>query len=233
MQMDPLLVIILMGAWFLQMGLHEGAHAIVADRLGDSLPRALGKVTVNPFRHIEWNNPSYVISAVVLPLVFTLSSGFPIGMAWVQHSPMSTADEAKVAIAGPIGSFLVAVLGILLYVFLFPLLGTNLLFLTTCYALIAVSVAYGVFNLVPLPGIDGGSVAYHFLPPAGRQLFDQIRQFGFFGILLIIMVLSYGTGGRLSVWRLIEPVQAFCINVMTESAEIVWGENQFEEQPTT
>lgn len=183
-------------AWFAQMGLHEGAHAWVADKLGDPVPRAMGKVTFNAFKHIEWNNWNYVISAVALPAFTTLSGYIPMGMAWVMHSRMDAKSEAKIAIAGPIGSFAVAAIALAIWWAIFPLvrhepgLARHAYFMATAF--VTVAMLYGVFNLIPIPPLDGGTVAYHYLNPEGKRLFDQIRPYGFMIIIVAFWIFNIG-----------------------------------------
>lgn len=195
----PTVVTVLMIAWFLQMGLHEGAHAIVADRLGDPVPRAMGKVSINPFTHVTWNDPWSVIGAAIVPFVTATIFPVAMGMAHVQISRgHSTANHAKIAIAGPIGSFVAGLIAIVLWVALFPLLRNSgpeaVNFLQfACWATLLTALVYGIFNLIPIPPLDGSEILYHYMNPDGRRLMDHIRPYGFFILIGLFWIGGVGT----------------------------------------
>jgi|GEM_PF-1534718 len=226
-QIDIVWAVLLYLAWNVQMGLHEGGHAIIADRLGDPIPRAFGKVTINPYKHIEWDNSSYVISAVVLPAATALTMGVPLGMAWVMISGNhSTKNHAKIAIAGPVGSFLAGLIGIVLFFLLYPLIymGTDsqsvfqiqTFAAQCCLALVVTSAFYGAFNLVPIPPLDGSNVLYHFMNREGRDFMDKIRPYGFF---IIIALFWIGNGGK----YVVTPVIQASADLMNWLPQQVWG----------
>jgi Zn-dependent protease len=189
-------------AWFLQMGFHEGGHAWAAYKLGDPTAYYLGKRTVNPFRHIDWNNPWSIVSTVVMPAVTVLTLGFPLGMAWVPVNPSNfrhpARDHAIVAFAGPLGGFVVAIGFFLLYVALFPLIDApqpsvaqSLLDLIIRLTYLT-AIVYSVFNLLPVPPLDGSNILYYFGNENLRSFLDKIRPYGFFIIILLFWVLPGG-----------------------------------------
>jgi Zn-dependent protease len=202
-------------AWFLQMGFHEGGHAWTAYKLGDDTAYLKGKVTINPFQHIEWNNPMYVVSAVVMPAITVLTIGFPLGMAWVPVNPGKfrhpERDHAIVALAGPMGGFVVAAIFLVLYVALFPLMGSAqpsmaqqllglILFMTYLTAIV-----YSVFNLLPVPPLDGSNILYFFANHRLRMVMDQIRPYGFFLIIVLFWILPGGIIIRPAIQGLMWP----------------------------
>jgi Zn-dependent protease len=197
-------------AWYIQMGLHEGGHAYMATWLGDPVPRAFGRLTFNPLRHIEWNDMGYVFGAVLLPIATAFSGWIPMGMAYVPVSRGTTAHDMKVALAGPIGSFAGAVIGIVFAFLVWPLIqmgtfgnffGSVLFFFPM--ALVLTSVLYGAFNLLPIPPLDGSSVAYHYMNQNGRDLMNRIRPYGFLIIIAVFWILPYISGGKLDASSLI------------------------------
>ena len=188
-------------AWGITMGLHEGGHAWAAYKLGDPTAYHLGKRTINPIKHVEWNNPISVISAVVFPAITSITWGFPLGMAWVPVNISNfrhpARDHAIVAFAGPAGDFVAAIGCLILWIALWPLLGgagsvaatvlTMIVFVTYLAAIV-----YGLFNLIPIPPLDGSNIAYYFGNESLRNLMDKVRPYGF---LIIVGVFWIAGGG--------------------------------------
>lgn len=198
-------------AWFVQMGIHEGAHAYAAKWAGDDTAELLGKKTFDPLKHINWTDMSSVLLGVVMPIM-TAMQGIPMGMAWVPVNPLRfrkmRRDHAIVAFAGPLSNFILA--AVLLAVNLITqsiFAGVAPLYVLSgieklLYAIYLTSIVYGVFNLVPLPPLDGSRVLYYFLPQNLRQVMDDIEPYGFW-----ILILMFGFGGA---GRLIQPfISAF------------------------
>lgn len=192
--------ILLMGAWFVQMGAHEGAHAYVAYRCGDDTSYLLGKRSFNPLNHIEWNSFNSIFLSVVLPCLTALQ-GLPIGMAWVPVNPRKLKkpgrDMALISFAGPAANLIVMFACIVLHAFLSPLgltaesTGLFRIFWMLDEFLRAIcltSAIYGFFNLVPIPPLDGAKVLHHFLPTAAQEVMDNIAPYGMFVILVLFWV---------------------------------------------
>jgi len=160
--------------------IHEAAHAWSADRLGDPTARMLGRVSLNPIVHID------PIGTILLPLL-AVFSGFPI-IGWAKPVPVNTSrlgnprrDFMIVAAAGPVSNLLQALVAAILLQVLIP--GGNaaggagladLLFLA-----VQINVFLAVFNLIPVPPLDGGNVLAGMLPPSAARVFDGMRPFGF------------------------------------------------------
>lgn len=217
---DPTYIVIWMIAWFAQMGFHEGGHAWAAWWLGDDTAYMQGKRTVNPLRHVDWNQPVSIFNSVGLPLLSTIALGFPMGMAWVPvgvHNFRHPArDHAIVAFAGPAGGFLVALIALVTWNLIYPMQnlggldifrmllnhqvpydasGANKLLLVFSNLLGAVyftAIVYSVFNLVPIPPLDGSNVLYYFGNWRLRELLDRIRPFGFMIVVLLFWILPGG-----------------------------------------
>lgn len=229
LESKAVVVVVMMFAWFLQLGLHEGGHAMTAHWLGDPLPRMMGKVTFNPFKIIDWRDINYVISAVILPIVTILAWGFPMGAAWVWTGRYNTLHNAKVAIAGPIGSLAAALLGLGVWLAVYPLLhhaGDALVGLVslTCFAVVLVGLVTFVLNLFPIPPLDGSEVLYHYLPPGGRQFMDAIRPYGFFIFIGIFWILPRVTNGRVDIFGLVfNPLFTRTMQFMAEAPVKIWG----------
>ena len=187
--------------------IHEAAHAWSADRLGDPTARMLGRVSLNPIVHID------PIGTILLPLV-AVFSGFPI-IGWAKPVPVNTSrlgnprrDFMIVAAAGPVSNLLQALGAAILLQVLIP--GGNaaggagladLLFLA-----VQINVFLAVFNLIPVPPLDGGNVLAGMLPPSAARVFDGMRPFGF--IILYALMFT----GALSA--LIFPPAFFLIRLL-------------------
>jgi Zn-dependent protease len=171
----PLLIVLL------SLSVHEAAHAWSADRLGDPTARMLGRVSLNPVVHVD------PIGTLLLPIVAAISN-FPI-IGWAKPVPVNMSrlrqprrDFMIVAAAGPVSNILLAVLaGILAQVAPAVSLGSSP-YLHTTNMLIEfgwVNILLAVFNLIPIPPLDGGNVLAGLLPPSAAAVFDTLRPFGF------------------------------------------------------
>lgn len=171
---------------------HEFSHAFVADRLGDHRPRALGRVSLNPLRHLD-----------PLGAIFFLLAGF----GWGKPVPVNAyalrpgrIGLTAVAVAGPIANFLVALLAAVLFRLL---LRAGLLDADFPYQVMQLivffNVALGLFNLIPIPPLDGYNVALPLLPPRQQFVVQRYAQYGYIALLLIV-VLSYGPGSGPLGW---------------------------------
>ncbi len=166
---------------------HEAAHGYVARHFGDNTAYLLGRVTLNPLKHID------PLGTVVLPIVLYLSIGLPFGYAKpvpVQfgrlHNPKR--DMVWVALAGPGANFAQALLwGIALYL----LIGLGVrepFFLKMCQAGMLVNVVMFALNLFPLPPLDGGRVLVGLLPYRQASLVARVEPWGFFIVMGLIVL---------------------------------------------
>ena len=174
---------------------HETAHAWTADRLGDSTARLLGRISLNPIVHID------LIGTVVLPLVALASNATLIG--WAKPVPVDTRrlrnprrDYMVVAAAGPVSNLLIAFAAAVL-LFVVPVspqrldeANVSVPIAIMLGQLMRLNVLLAVFNLIPIPPLDGGSVLAGLLPYSAAQAFNRIRPYGF--ILLYVLILSGG-----------------------------------------
>lgn len=193
------LSLLFVAAWFIQMGAHEGAHAYVADWCGDDTAAMQGKRSLNPFAHIDWGDLNSVMFAVVAPVVSALMGLVPMGMAWVPVNPRRLKgwrrDMALVSVAGPAANLLVAALCLPLHAAIAATgyaSGSLLqIFDDLTYAVYLTSIVYGLFNLLPIPPLDGSKILYYFLTPWGRGVMDQLAPYG---MLILVALFFAGTG---------------------------------------
>ena len=180
---------------FFSIVLHEVAHGSVALQLGDPTAKNAGRLTLNPLKHID------LFGTIILPLVLILSgSQFVVGWAKpVPVNPFNFRDQKwgslKVSIAGPATNFLIAVLFGLAIRFLPLPAGTLLLF----GMIVIYNFAWGLFNLLPFPPLDGSHILFTFLEKGFDRLKIFLYQYHLF-ILIIFLLL----GGLTLIFRLAE-----------------------------
>ena len=168
--------------------LHEAAHGYAALRLGDNTASMLGRVTLNPFPHID------PLGTILLPLLlyFSTSGAFLFGYAkpvpvrfdQLRHPKR---DMVWVALAGPGSNFAMGLLwGAALY--LLQGAGVNeVFFIKMCEGGVLVNVVMCVFNLFPLPPLDGGRVLTGVLPYRAAVTFSKIERWGFFIVMALVV----------------------------------------------
>jgi Zn-dependent protease len=224
--MSPRIVEILyqMIAFLFAISVHESAHAWTASRCGDPTARMLGRVSLNPIRHID------PIGTIVLPLVAAISH-IPL-LGWAKPTPVDPRnfrnpmrDDILVSVAGPVSNFIVATVALLLlggislssesaHSAVQGLVGgyvggtSDSAFapvVVLLYEVMLINIVLAVFNLIPVPPLDGSHVLRHFLPGAVRVAYDRM---GFFALLLLV----YLGGGLLS--GLIAPFVRFYLMIL-------------------
>ncbi|MBU0646834.1 site-2 protease family protein [Patescibacteria group bacterium] len=165
--------------------MHEYMHGWMADRLGDSTARDAGRLTLNPINHIDlWGS-------ILMPALIFISTqgGLVFGYAKpVPFNPYNLKDQkygvAKVAIAGPLANFFVALFLGLLLRFL-PGLDSNLvMFIAT---IIQINLVLFVFNLLPIPPLDGSKVIMPFLPYVWQEKLLNMEQYGMYIVLIFVL----------------------------------------------
>jgi Zn-dependent protease len=187
---DLLSVVLEFGVLLVSLTIHEAAHALTADRLGDPTARRLGRVSLNPLVHID------LIGTVILPLIASISH-LPI-IGWAKPVPVDTRnlrhparDFAIVAAAGPISNLIQAVVAAVLYRLLSAAgeAGNGpALVLGILYYYVQINLLLAFFNLIPVPPLDGGNVLLGLLPPRLAYRYSQIRQYGF--LILYVLLLT-------------------------------------------
>jgi len=209
-------------AFLFAISVHESAHAWTANRCGDPTARMLGRITLNPIKHID------PFGTVVLPLIAMLTHLPVIG--WAKPTPVDPRnfknpilDDVLTAVAGPISNFIVAT-GATLLLGVISLTGPegrmivrNALYGSVVgnsvlvpaslllYTLLVINVLLAVFNLIPVPPLDGSHVLRHFLSDEVRRVYDTV---GVFGLMALVFF-----GGHF-LMALITPVVSFYVSIL-------------------
>jgi Zn-dependent protease len=222
MTLQHVIILFQLVAFLFAISVHESAHAWMANRQGDPTARMLGRITLNPIKHID------PVGTVLLPLIAMLTHLPVIG--WAKPTPVDprnfknpVRDDILTSVAGPVSNFIVATVATILLAAIAALVpGGRMLVRGTIagfmlqnasltpvalllYQFLVINVLLAVFNLIPVPPLDGSHVLRHFLPDGARQIYDSVGVFA-------LMALVFFGGGLLMA--LIRPVLAIYISLL-------------------
>lgn len=182
----------------LAITLHEAAHAWAAHRCGDSTAKMLGRLSMNPFRHVD------LVGTVLVPLAVAVMSNFQFVFGWAKPVPISwnnlnkpRRDMALVAAAGPMSNFVMALMWAVLFkigLVLNPATSIlGLYFVLTGQAGILINLVLAFLNLLPIPPLDGSRVLTACLSPRHAYQYNKLEPYGFFILLALLLthVLSW------------------------------------------
>jgi Zn-dependent protease len=181
--------------------LHEAAHGWVANKLGDPTAKQLGRITINPIKHID------PMGTIVVPLFLAMISPFVMG--WAKPVPVEPryfksplVDMALVAVAGPVSNFFMACIWAMFIKLAYLSLEMSQ-FLTFLVEMgkngIIINIVLMVLNLLPIPPLDGGRVMAGVLPPRIALPYMQLERFG---MIIILLLLVSGILGKI-MWPIV------------------------------
>jgi Zn-dependent protease len=170
--------------------IHEVSHGLVALGLGDTTAKDAGRLTLNPLKHLDF------FGSFLLPISLYLVSGGSFVFGWakpVPYNPFNLKDLKRgsglIAAAGPVSNFLLALLtSLILRVGNYLNLGFNPVFLEIA---IIINLSLMIFNLVPIPPLDGSKILFSLLPRKFDYLFKALERYG---MMIFILFIFFGFG---------------------------------------
>ncbi|HZS43299.1 MAG TPA: site-2 protease family protein [Candidatus Paceibacterota bacterium] len=183
--------------------IHEISHGYAAERLGDPTARYAGRLTLNPIPHLD------LIGSILLPLLL-IFSGSPFMIGWakpVPYNPFNLRNqrwgEAIVAIAGPLVNIFIFLLFGLIIRFYADVL--SLRALTLMSTVVLINIVLAIFNLVPIPPLDGSKILFSILPYRARAIRFNLERYGF--VLVLVFVIFF--------WQYLTPLIASIFATVT------------------
>lgn len=194
---------------------HEVAHGWLANKFGDPTAKMLGRITLNPLKHID------LFGTVIIPIALLLLSGGRFTFGYAKPVPVNFGnlrhprrDMALVALAGPVSNFIMALLwGIVAKIGLSLGAGTSTVgtvLLAFGVAGVQINLVLGILNLIPIPPLDGSRVVTSLLSPKAAIGYNSLERYGF--IILILLIVT-GILGKI-LWPLISLGAALIFGIM-------------------
>ncbi len=196
MNIDIAQIAIVLVVILISMTLHEAMHAFMSYWLGDDTAKSQGRLTLNPIKHID------PFLTILLPLILAISGG-PIfgGAKPVPFNPHRVKygewGAALVALAGPLTNFFIAFIlfGAMVLLNINPISGAGSVIMLA----VSVNLGFFVFNMIPIPPLDGSRVLYALAPDFVRRGMEAVEQYGIFLVFLIVVLASTVIGKVMSV----------------------------------
>lgn len=199
--MDGLTLIVSIIILIMSVVVHELSHGYTAELLGDPTPRLQGRLTLNPLKHLE------LFGSFIVPLI-TSMAGFTFGWAKpIEWNPYNVKNkrwgELIIAIAGPLSNLFIAIVfGFVIRLFWNSLSAS---FIQISSYVIAINIVLAIFNLIPLPPLDGSKVLFSILPPKMIRIREILERYSIFFFLIVIFFL----------WRFVEPIIPWIFRLIT------------------
>jgi len=198
---DFLFIIIIL---IMSVVIHEVSHGYAALALGDPTAKYQGRLTLNPISHLD------PIGSFFVPLIGYFAGGFIVG--WAKPVPFNPYNlrnqrwgEALVAVAGPISNIALAILFGLTIRFLPEYINVSQSFLNLASSVVLINIILAIFNLIPIPPLDGSKILFAFLPYKWQALRQSFERFGL--ILVFIFILF--------IWQIMSHIIGFLFTLLT------------------
>jgi Zn-dependent protease len=192
---------------------HEAAHGFVAWRLGDDTAKRLGRVTFNPLRHIDPFGTILLPGMLIVagsPFLFGYAKPVPVNFRRLRRPRR---DMVLVAAAGPVANLIIAfAAALLMYLGAVLPAGADAWWLQNLHNAIVINLVLAVFNMIPLPPLDGGRVAVGLLPRELGMRLARLERYGMLiliGVVFLLPLVSQQLGLRISIGRVIGPPVEF------------------------
>ncbi len=186
----------------ISLSFHEFSHAFAADKLGDPTAKYLGRLTLNPIVHVD------LFGTVILPIIMTLT-GLPL-FGWAKPVPVNPLnfrntrrDMAIVSFAGPASNFILCIGSIILIyifsIFIKPTIGSPengmVLVAMILFFFPIINIFLMIFDMIPIPPLDGAGILRHFLPFRVEEQYDRIFGNNIVNLIVILVILNLFLGG--------------------------------------
>jgi len=183
---------------------HEVSHGYAALALGDPTAKYQGRLTLNPIPHLD------MVGSIFVPLIGYFLGGFIIG--WAKPVPFNPYNlrsakwgEAIVAIAGPLSNIALAVIFGLIIRFASDFGFLSQSFLSLASFVVLINIILAIFNLIPIPPLDGSKILFTFLPYRWQHLRQSLERYGLILVFVFIFLL----------WQVMSPVVSFFFTSLT------------------
>ena len=170
--------------------IHEGSHGFMAEFFGDKTARFAGRLTLNPIKHLD------LFGSIILPVVLVLSHS-PFLFGWAKPVPYNPDNLSNkkwgtiaVAAAGVLSNFAVAIIFGIIIRFA-PNFSAPAGFYFITSIIVIINLALGIFNLIPIPPLDGSKILFSFLPAKAFSLITAYEQFSLIILLVFIVYFSH------------------------------------------
>jgi Zn-dependent protease len=166
---------------------HEVSHGYAAALLGDPTARMAGRLSLNPVKHID------PVGSIAVPLISYMLGGFIFGWAKpVPYNPYNLRNQrfgpAIVAVAGPAMNIVIAIIFGALVRFAAPLGIANEAFYSLAIIIVFINVLLALFNLIPIPPLDGSKILSAFLPSRYLSFMASLEQYSFFAVIIFVLL---------------------------------------------
>lgn len=192
--------------------LHEAAHAFVANHYGDPTAKSLGRLSLNPIKHID------LFGTIIVPIVLLVLSGFSFTLGWAKPVPIDHRnfknpkhDLAIASVAGPAANIIMALFWLILLKALLlshvSISNLTVFIALMCKVGIVINLILAILNMIPIPPLDGSRVVSSLLSTKAAILYNQIEPYGI--IILIILMATGLLGGMLT------PMLQFMLSILS------------------